>query len=126
MRALTFAFALVPVLTVAAPIKATIKEIVLKPEKFDGKEVIVQGKVKAVLTGENSLKKPFFAIKITDGKGELAVFGRVKLAKIPKKGDKVEAFGTFGKEVHSGGRIFMNEIQILREKNPKHDVKVIK
>ena len=77
---------------------AKIADLVKKPESFDKKTVKVTGKVEKFKAKTSKAGNDYYVFDLTEGKEKIAVYGRGKLEKAPKDGDKVEVEGKFEKE----------------------------
>jgi hypothetical protein len=77
---------------------AKIADLVKKPESFDKKTVTVTGKVEKFKAKTSKAGNDYYVFDLTEGKEKIAVYGRGKLEKAPKDGDKVEVEGKFEKE----------------------------
>lgn len=77
---------------------AKIADLVKKPEDFDKKTVKVTGTVDKFKAKTSKAGNDYYVFDLKDGKEKIAVYGRGKLDKEPKDGDKVEIEGKFEKE----------------------------
>jgi cytochrome c-type biogenesis protein CcmE len=75
-----------------------IKDIVAKPESFNGKTIKVVGKVKKFKAKESKAGNAYYTFDLVEDDRGVSVYGRGKLPKEPKDGDKVEVEGKFEKE----------------------------
>ena len=77
---------------------AKISDLVKKPESFDKKTVKVTGKVDKFKAKTSKAGNDYYVFDLTEGKENISIYGRGKLDKAPKDGDKVEVEGKFEKE----------------------------
>lgn len=96
-RALSFVVLGLVVVAFAAE-SAKIADLVKKPEDFDKKTVKVTGTVDKFKAKTSKAGNDYYVFDLKDGKEKIAVYGRGKLDKEPKNGDKVEIEGKFEKE----------------------------
>ena len=96
-RTLTLILAGLVVVAFAAD-AAKISDLVKKPESFDKKTVKVTGKVDKFKAKTSKAGNDYYVFDLTEGKEKISIYGRGKLDKAPKDGDKVEVEGKFEKE----------------------------
>jgi hypothetical protein len=113
-RAATILFFLLATLALATD-KLTVKQLQADAKKYDGKEIVLSGKVEKFQQKTSRAKNEYFVFKLIDKedkKSIVNVYGQGKLEKFPKDGDLVELKGTYRLEKTVGGNTFKNEIQI--------------
>ncbi|OWU64418.1 MAG: hypothetical protein CBB60_009940 [Armatimonadetes bacterium Cent15-Ar3] len=96
-RTLSFILAGFVVVAMAAD-AAKISDLVKKPESFDKKTVKVTGTVDKFKAKTSKAGNDYYVFDLKEGKEKISVYGRGKLDKEPKDGDKVEIEGKFEKE----------------------------
>ena len=92
------------------PIPAKVAEVLKDPAKYDGKSVVVKGKVEDFRAKVSGAGNAYTTFDLVDGKEKLHVFLANKLEKPPEEGDKVAVTGRFAKEKKVGPLVFKNEI----------------
>jgi RecG-like helicase len=119
---------LIAAVVLAAPVKTTVAELVKSPEKFDGKEIIVSGKVKAHHQKQSRRGNAYTVFKLVDGKKEISVYMRSHAAAKAKanNGDTVQLTGIFKKEKTIGSVVFRNEIDVTKKTGKPYGVKITK
>ncbi len=100
---------LIPLIANAQPIKTTIAEILANPDTFDGKMVLVEGKVEAIKEKISRKGNPYTTFRIFQENKSLAVHGFGKLSL--KDGDSVKVVGRYQIMKQSGQFTFYNEIE---------------
>ena len=102
---------LLPLLLLAPkPVPAKIADILKTPAKYDGKAIVVKGRVKDLKAKTSKAGRDYYLFELVDGKTTLKVYGGDKLAKPPKDGDKVTVTGRYAHERKVGDRVFKDEI----------------
>lgn len=96
-RTLSLILAGLVVVAVAADV-AKVADLVKKADSFDKKTVKVSGTVDKFKAKTSKAGNDYYVFDLKDGKEKIAVYGRGKLDKAPKDGDKVEVEGKFEKE----------------------------
>jgi len=87
-----------------------IGDIVARPDAFDGREVVLEGKASAVDPRTSRRGNDYCTFRLSDEKGtSLKVFSWGKPAIVP--GDRVEIRGRFQRERRVGRYVFTNEIE---------------
>ena len=107
-------FLILATLALAAD-KLTVKQLQADTKKYDGKEIVLTGKVDKFQQKTSRAKNEYFVFKLidkADKKSIVNVYGQGKLEKAPKEGELVELKGTYRLEKTVGGNTFKNEIQI--------------
>ena len=107
-----------------------VKDLVAKPEKFDGKVVKVSGTVKKFKAKTSRAGNDYFTFDLVESDRGIEVYGRGKLDKEPKIGDKVEVSGKFVKEktIGKGEGAFTvkNQVDVSgAKKGDKPSVKIL-
>ena len=113
-RATLHLFLILATLALAAD-KLTVKQLQADTKKYDGKEIVLTGKVDKFQQKTSRAKNEYFVFKLidkADKKSIVNVYGQGKLEKAPKEGELVELKGTYRLEKTVGGNTFKNEIQI--------------
>jgi len=100
-------------LAVPAMARDRIGDIVARPEAFDGREVVLEGKASALDPRTSRRGNDYFTFRLSDETGgSLKVFFWGKPAIVP--GDRVEVRGRFQRERRVGRYVFTNEIEASR------------
>ena len=100
-------------LAVPAMARDRIGDIVARPEAFDGREVVLEGKASALDPRTSRRGNDYFTFRLSDEAGSsLKVFSWGKPAILP--GDRVEVRGRFQRERRVGRYVFTNEIEASR------------
>lgn len=94
----------------AKPLPAKIADVLKTPAKFDGKAIVVKGKVDHFKAKTSKAGHDYYVFDLVDGKSKLAIYGSDKLAKPPKDGDTVTVTGKYAKERKVGDRSYKNEV----------------
>ncbi len=92
----------------AQVIKTTIGDILVNPDKYDGKIVEVKGIAMSVKFKISKRGNPYTTFKLTDDSNTLTVFSFGTLPIYEK--DKVKVIGKYQKVKYVGGYVFYNEI----------------
>jgi len=108
------------ILVVALPALALardrIADILARPDAFDRREVILEGRASAVDPRTSQRGNDYFTFRLSDETGaSVKVFSWGKLTISPE--DRVEVRGRFQKERRVGRYTFTNEIEALRIRN---------
>jgi len=102
-------------LVFASPQKATIKDILDNPDKYDQKEVIVEGKVEKIKLTVSKKDNPYTTFNLIDDDYngiKVFIWGHQEIKnKGIKNNEKVEVIGTFQKVKYVGKYRFYNEIE---------------
>jgi len=97
-------------LAVPAMARDRIGDIVARPDAFDGREVVLEGKASALDPRTSRRGNDYFTFRLSDEAGSsLKVFSWGKPAIVP--GDRVEVRGRFQRERRVGRYVFTNEIE---------------
>ncbi len=99
----------------AGPALATerIGDILARPDAFDGREVVVEGKASAVDPRTSRRGNDYFTFRLSDETAtSLRVFSWGKPVIAP--GDRVQVFGRFQRERRVGRYSFTNEVEASR------------
>jgi hypothetical protein len=100
-------------LAVPAMARDRIGDIVARPDAFDGREVVLEGKASALDPRTSRRGNDYFTFRLSDEAGSsLKVFSWGKPAIVP--GDRVEVRGRFQRERRVGRYVFTNEIEASR------------
>lgn len=87
-----------------------IADILARPEAFDRREVVVEGKTSALDPRTSRRGNEYFTFRLSDATGaSLRVFSWGKPAMAP--GDRVEVRGRFQRERRVGRYTFTNEVE---------------
>jgi len=98
---------------VPAMARDRIGDIVARPDAFDGREVVLEGKASALDPRTSRRGNDYFTFRLSDEAGSsLKVFSWGKPAILP--GDRVEVRGRFQRERRVGRYVFTNEIEASR------------
>ncbi len=90
-----------------------INDILARPDAFDRREVILQGRASALDPRTSQRGNDYFTFRLADETGgSVKVFAWGKPAIAP--GDRVEVHGRFQKERRVGRHVFTNEVEALR------------
>jgi hypothetical protein len=90
-----------------------IGDILARPDAFDGREVVLDGKVSALDLRTSRRGNDYCAFRLLDEKGaSIKVFSWGKPAIAP--GDRVEVRGRFQRERRVGRYTFTNEVEASR------------
>lgn len=90
-----------------------IGDILARPDTFDGREVVLEGKASAVDPRTSRRGNDYFTFRISDETGtSLKVFSWGKPAITP--GDRVQVSGRFQRERRVGRYSFTNEVEASR------------
>lgn len=90
-----------------------IGDILARPDAFDGREVVLEGKSSAVDPRTSRRGNDYFTFRLSDETGaSLKVFSWGKPAIAP--GDRAEVRGRFHKERRAGRYTFTNEVEASR------------
>ena len=92
------------------PVLAKVADVLKTPTKYDGKAIVVRGKVKDPKVKTSKAGRAYYLFELTDGKASLKVYGGDKLAKPLTDGDKVTVTGKYAHERKVGDRAFKDEI----------------
>lgn len=103
----SFLFAL---LLVVKPMPAKIADVLKSPSKYDGKAVVVKGKVAHFKAKTSKSGRDYYLLELEDGKASLKVYGGDKLPKPVKDGDVVTVTGKYAHARKVGDRVFKDEI----------------
>ena len=102
---------LLPFLILAPkPLPAMIADVLKTPAKYDGKAVVVKGKVLRFVAKTSKAGRPYFLLDLVDGKAKLKVYGGDKISKPFKDGDTATVTGRYAHERKLGDRIYKDEI----------------
>lgn len=99
----------------AGPALATdrLGDILARPDAFDGREVVVEGKASAVDPRTSRRGNDYFTFRLSDETAtSLRVFSWGKPVIAP--GDRVQVFGRFQRERRVGRYSFTNEVEASR------------
>jgi hypothetical protein len=100
-------------LAVPALARDRIGDILNRPEAFDGREVVLEGKVSALDPRTSRRGNDYFTFRLSDETGaSLKVFSWGKPAIAP--GDRVEVRGRFQRKRQVGSYTFTNEVEASR------------
>jgi hypothetical protein len=100
-------------LAVPAMARDRIGDILNRPDAFDGREVVLEGKASALDPRTSRRGNDYFTFRLSDEAGSsLKVFSWGKPAIVP--GDRVEVRGRFQRERRVGRYVFTNEIEASR------------
>lgn len=98
----------IPLIVNAQAIKTTIGDILLHPQKYDGKIVKVEGKVISLKFKTSKRGNPYTVFKIAEDNQSLTVFS---FGTLPiKEGDKVRVVGKYQSVKQVGPYTFYDEI----------------
>ena len=90
-----------------------ISDIVARPDAFDGREVVLEGKASAVDPRTSRRGNDYCTFRLSDEKGtSLKVFSWGKPVFAP--GDRVEVIGRFQRERRVGRYVFTDEVEASR------------
>jgi hypothetical protein len=90
-----------------------IGDILIRPDAFDGREVVVEGKASAVDPRTSRRGNDYFTFRLSDETGTaLKVFSWGKPVISP--GDRIEVSGRFQRERPVGRYSFANEVEASR------------
>jgi len=90
-----------------------IGDILARPDAFDGREVVLEGKASAVDPRTSRRGNDYFTFRLSDETGaSMKVFSWGKPAIVP--GDRVEVRGRFQKKRRVGRYTFTNEVEASR------------
>jgi len=90
-----------------------IGDILARPEAFDGREVVLEGKASAIDPRTSRRGNDYCRFRLSDGTGtSLKVFSWGKPAIAP--GDRVEVHGRFQRERRVGRYVFTDEVEASR------------
>lgn len=90
-----------------------IGDILARPDTFDGREVVLEGKASAVDPRTSRRGNDYFTFRLSDETGtSLKVFSWGKPAITP--GDRVQVSGRFQRERRVGRYSFTNEVEASR------------
>jgi hypothetical protein len=91
----------------------SIGDILARPDAFDGREVVLEGKASAVDPRTSRRGNDYFTFRLSDETGaSMKVFSWGKPAIVP--GDRVEVHGRFQRERRVGRYTFTNEVEASR------------
>jgi len=91
----------------------SIGDILARPDAFDGRDVLLEGKASAVDPRTSRRGNDYFTFRLSDETGaSMKVFSWGKPAIVP--GDRVEVRGRFQKERRVGRYTFTNEVEASR------------
>lgn len=108
---ISFVLAAIAAAAIAAE-KVAIADLLKDPAKYDGKAVMVIGKVKEFKQRTSKAGNPYFTFKVeTDGK-RVSIYGRGKQEPELKDDQSVQVTGKFAKEKKVGSLTFKNELDI--------------
>lgn len=100
-------------LAVPALARDRIGDILARPEAFDGREVVIEGKASAVDPRTSRRGNDYFTFRLSGEMGtSLKVFSWGKPAIAP--GDRVEVHGRFQRERRVGRYVFTDEVEASR------------
>jgi hypothetical protein len=107
-----------------------IKDVVAKPDSFNGKTIKVVGVVKKFKAKESKVGNAYYTFDLVADDRGMSVYGRGKLEKAPKDGNKVEVEGKFEKEriVNKGKEnefTVKNQITVGGKKGEKPTLKIL-
>ena len=105
MAPLLFALLLAP-----KPLAAKAADVLKTPAKYDGKAVLVKGKVKVFQAKTSRDGHAYYLFTLADGVATLKVYGGDRLAKPPKDGDAVVVTGRYAHLRKVGDRTYKDEI----------------
>ena len=115
-RLLWITVILVAALPALALARDRIADILARPDAFDRREVILEGRASAVDPRTSQRGNDYFTFRLADETGaSVKVFSWGKLTIFPE--DRVEVRGRFQKERRVGRYTFTNEIEALRIRN---------
>ena len=115
---------LLPLLLLAPkPLPAKIADVLKTPAKYDGKAIVVKGKVARFVAKTSKSGRPYFLFELADGKTSLKVYGGDKLAKPLKDGDAVTVTGRYAHERKVGDRTYKDEIDTSKRLDKVFGVK---
>ncbi len=90
-----------------------IGDILARPQAFDGREVVLEGKASAVDPRTSRRGNDYFTFRLSDETGtSLKVFSWGKPAIAP--GDRAEVHGRFQRERRVGRYVFTDEVEASR------------
>ena len=88
-------------------------DILARPDAFDGREVVLEGKASAIDPRTSRRGNDYCTFRLSDGTGtSLKVFSWGKPAIAP--GDRVEVHGRFQRERRVGRYVFTDEVEASR------------
>ncbi|MFI5338757.1 MAG: hypothetical protein ACHQ7N_02835 [Candidatus Methylomirabilales bacterium] len=100
-------------LAVPALARDRIGDVLARPEAFDGREVVLEGKASGVDPRTSRRGNDYFTFRLSDETGtSLKVFSWGKPAIAP--GDRVEVHGRFQRERRVGRYVFTDEVEASR------------
>ncbi len=90
-----------------------IGDILARPDAFDGREVVLEGKASAIDPRTSRRGNDYCTFRLSDGTGtSLKVFSWGKPAIAP--GDRVKVIGRFQRERRVGRYVFTDEVEASR------------